>query len=72
MESCPVDETIYLSARLDEITYGAVWTHKIHEKQADIYELIGKALSLNPLSPLQQVDLVQLPRLSLMAMCLNA
>lgn len=46
MESCPVDEIIHLSARLDEITYGAAWTHKIHEKQADIYELIGKALSL--------------------------
>lgn len=32
MESCPVDEIIHLSARLDEITYGAAWTHKIHEK----------------------------------------
>ena len=38
-------EIVQLSARLDEITYGAVWTHKIHEKQADIYELIGKTLS---------------------------
>ena len=49
VESCPVDETIHLSARLDEITYGAAWTHKIHEKQADIYELIGKVLSLIPI-----------------------
>lgn len=35
-----------LASRVDEILYGAKWTHKIHEKQADIYELIGKSLSL--------------------------
>ncbi len=41
-----VDEVLRLSARLDEVVNGVVWTHKIHEKQADIYEFAGKILSL--------------------------
>lgn len=72
MESCPVDETIHLSARLDEITYGAVWTHKIPRNKPTYTSWLAKSFLSYPLSSLLQVDLVQLPRLSLMAMCLNA
>lgn len=32
-------------ARIEEILDGAIWTHKIHEKQADWYMCIGRALS---------------------------
>ena len=32
-------------ARIDEILDGAIWTHKIHEKQADWYMCIGRTLS---------------------------
>ncbi len=46
MEYQAVDEVLRLSARLDEVVNGVVWTHKIHEKQADIYEFAGKILSL--------------------------
>lgn len=31
--------------RIEEILDGATWTHKIHEKQADWYFCIGRALS---------------------------
>lgn len=32
-------------ARIEEILDGAIWTHKIHEKQADWYMCIGRTLS---------------------------
>lgn len=32
--------------RIDEILDGVIWTHKIHEKQADYYFFVGRVLSL--------------------------
>lgn len=32
--------------RIDEILDGVIWTHKIHEKQADYYFFVGRILSL--------------------------
>lgn len=31
--------------RIDEILDGVIWTHKIHEKQADYYFFVGRVLS---------------------------
>lgn len=46
METCGAYEQDRLADRVGEILSGAKWTHKIHEKQADIYEFLGKSLSL--------------------------
>lgn len=32
--------------RIDEILGGVIWTHKIHEKQADYYFFVGRVLSI--------------------------
>lgn len=39
------EKTQIINKRLDQILYGTEWTHKIHEKVADTFEITDRLLT---------------------------
>lgn len=44
------EKTQIINKRLDQILYGTEWTHKIHEKVADTFEITDRLLTFISIS----------------------